>query len=76
MQPHRIEVSGSVYLHKGKRTTTWRARLYLPTGETRRTIGPAWTGEGDPRRAATRSVQRRRGSTTTLPRSATAPLRA
>lgn len=48
MLRHRTEVSGSVYLHKGKRTATWRARLYLPTGETRRTIGPAWTGRGRP----------------------------
>ncbi len=48
MQPHRTEVSGSVHLHKGKRRSTWRARLYLPTGQTWRTIGPAWTGRGRP----------------------------
>ena len=45
---NRSEATGSVYLHKGERGSTWRCRLYLPTGETRRKIGPAWTGRGRP----------------------------
>jgi integrase len=49
MQSHtnnHPRASGYVYLHKGKRGSTWRAKYRLPDGRRmHKAIGPAWSGK-------------------------------